>query len=109
MPFDFVKAVSPPEQELARRLHRGLRKRGLPIRKLDLERWSLSFQELLKREDPKRVKKVMDWFLLNFPDGGRNRFTPVVWSAKTFVEKFDRIDAARWRQMRLRPPTPSDF
>lgn len=65
-----------------------------------MENWAKIFGSLVKTVgDRKRVKAVLKWFKLN----AAKKYTPVVYSAKMFKEKFLQIESAMKRDQKDAP------
>ena len=77
-------------------LAKAIQKKHLTRRKIVLKSWMPHFR-LLRVSDgieEDRIKKVLEWFLEHI----RDKYTPKVYSAQGFREKFFQIEAAMERE-----------
>ncbi len=95
----FIKEKeSPPDQAetMANRLYIGVHKKNKIMRRPSLLQWRKEFAHLLQEAGPARVKKVLDWYLLHIGED----YVPEAFCAKTFKDKFIKIEGAMERSLR---------
>lgn len=89
-----------PFMVMASKLAEGLKEKGLAHAKISIGGWAGEFRKLCANHDPAKVTQCIEWLCANLT----NRYTPQVRSAASFRTKFNQIDAARQREMKLAKP-----
>ena len=87
--------LNPFDKECSKRLYVIVAKSGRLMRRPNLNRWAYFFHEIFIKTDfdRERITRVIDWYALNW----KSKYTPSVYSAQMFYEKFYQIEDAMKR------------